>query len=265
MAAPAALVRGPRPGRLSIDVGHFSTGYSSPKRVRAVGRSRAARQAAVEATPVTASRPSVLVGFADALAAPEAVGSLLNAGYRVASFSRRGRRVALRRMHNVELVDVTAPEVDFEACAREVAAAASAHDVVMPLDDPAVLVCDQGLPADALVAGPRGPQARFALDKREQLNGASTAGLAVPAWTEIQPDSDMPGDSELPAVLTPALAAEVLDGRLRRPSPRLVSTVTQLHDLHRSWGLATPAIVQRWVPGVGAVSSGSPTMAESIT
>jgi hypothetical protein len=193
----------------------------------------------------------VLVGFADALAAPEAAASLLAAGYRVTSFSRRGKAVALRRMHGVEHVEVTPPEDDFAACAREVAAAASAHDVIMPLDDPAVLLCDRGLPLDALVAGPRGVQARFALDKREQLCAAGAAGLGVPAWRELHPEVGLPDGWALPAMLKPALAAEEVDGRLRRLSPRLVATSTQFHELRRSWGLSTPAILQRWVPGAG--------------
>jgi hypothetical protein len=200
---------------------------------------------------VSHSQPSVLVGFADALAAPEAAASLLAAGHRVVSFSRRGRAVALRRMHGVELVEVTAPEDDFAACAREVAAAANAHDVVMPLDDPAVLVCDRGLPVDALVAGPRGPRARLALDKREQLRCASAAGLEVPAWTELEPEMGLPADWELPAMLKPVLAAEEVAGRLRRLSPRLVATSAELDDLRRSWGPSTPVILQRWVPGEG--------------
>jgi hypothetical protein len=195
------------------------------------------------------------MGFADALAAPEAAASLLGAGYRVVSFTRRGRPVALRRMSAIEIVEVTAPEDDFAACAEEVAAVAAAHDVTMPLDDPAVLVCDHGLPADALVAGARGAQAALALDKRTQLEAAALAGLAVPEWQELfseGPRSDLTEGWTRPVVLKPALAAEVRDGRLRRLSPQLVETQQELEDLRRSWGSATPAIVQRWVSGRGA-------------
>jgi hypothetical protein len=200
---------------------------------------------------VSRSRPSVLVGFADALAAPEAAASLLAAGCRVASFSRRGRTVALRRMRGVEIVDVTAPENDLAACLADVAAAAAGYDVVMPLDDPAVLVCDRGLAPAALVAGPRGARARLALDKRLQLREAGTAGFAVPAWTELGPSADPPDGWALPAMCKPALAAAEVDGRLRRLSPRLIATPRELDALRRSWGPSTPAILQRWVPGEG--------------
>lgn len=199
------------------------------------------------------SSRSVLVGFADALAAPEAAASLVQAGYRVASFSRRGRTVALRRMHGVEIVEVTAPEDDLQACLAEVAVIAGAHDAIMPLDDQAVLVCDRGLAPDAPVAGPRGARAQLALDKRLQLRGAGAAGLAVPAWTELGPQTGLPAGWALPAMLKPALAAEEVDGRLRAPrlSPKLVCTPAELDDLRRSWGPATPAILQRRVAGEG--------------
>jgi hypothetical protein len=198
------------------------------------------------------SRQSVLIGFADALAAPETAASLLGASYRVVSFARRGRPAPLARLHGVEVMEVTAPEEDFAACAAEVAALATEHDATMPLDDPAVLVCDRGLRPDSPVVGPRGAQARLALDKRLQLAGAETAGFAVPRWAELPPGAGLPKEWGPPVVLKPALAAEAPDGLLRRLSPRAAGTAEELEDLRRSWGPSTPAIVQRWLPGTGA-------------
>lgn len=195
---------------------------------------------------------SVLIGFADALAAPEAAASLLAGGFRVTSFCRRGRPVALRHMRGVKVIAVTAPEDDLATCAAEVARLAQAHDVTMPLDDPAVLVCERALDDEAIVAGPRGARAQLALDKRVQLRSATAAGLGVPAWTELEPDARAPAELALPAVLKPALAAEEHHGRLRRLSPRQVSSPMELEDARRSWGQDTPALLQRWVPGVGA-------------
>ncbi|HLM84745.1 MAG TPA: hypothetical protein VK272_01010 [Solirubrobacteraceae bacterium] len=201
---------------------------------------------------MSSDRRSVLVGFADALAAPETAASLLGAGHEVSSFARRGHAVPLRRMRNVRIVEVTAPEEDVAACAEQVAAAAASHDVVMPLDDAAVLVCDRALSAEALVAGPRGERARLALDKRMQLRGAAAAGLAVPEWVELPDDESLPSGWTLPAVLKPALAIEEREGRLRRRSPRLVARVGQLEALRTAWGWDAPAILQRWVVGAGA-------------
>jgi hypothetical protein len=229
--------------------------------------------------PPRAAAGSVLVGFADALAAPEAAASLLGAGHRVAAFARRGRPVALRRLRGVEIVEVTAPEDDLAACVGEVAALAREHELAMPLDDPALLVCDRGLPFYAPVAGPRGAQARLALDKRMQLCAAEAAGFAVPPWVEV--DAGVGGREQafgrgsagggeqasgrrsagvpgLPAgwapsfVLKPALAAEAHGGRLRRLAPRLVATEAEARALLDTWGAATPALAQRWVAGGGA-------------
>jgi hypothetical protein len=191
------------------------------------------------------------MGFADALAAPEVAISLQGAGYRVVSFSRRGRPVALRRLRGVEIVEVTSPEDDFEACVGEVAASAGAYDVTMPLDDRAVLVCDRALATDALVAGPRGAQAELALDKRLQLRLAGDSGLSVPAWSEFDPEVGLPAGWQLPVVLKPALAAQLVAGRLQRHSPRLVATREAFEELRRTWGSETPAIVQQWVQGEG--------------
>jgi hypothetical protein len=227
--------------------------------------------------PLRVPAASVLVGFADALAAPEAVASLRGAGHRVVAFARRGRPVALRRLREVEIVEVTAPEDDLAACVGEVAALAAAHELTMPLDDPAVLVVDRGLPDDAPVAGPRGVQAQLALDKRVQLRAAQAAGFAVPPWVEVASDcarvaavnghrpapapapsvgesyaSEPPSEWEFPAVLKPALAAEEHDGCLRRLAPRPVATEAEAQALLRTWGAATPALVQRWITGSGA-------------
>lgn len=191
------------------------------------------------------------MGFADALSAPEAAASLLGAGYRVVSFARRGKAVALRRMRSVKIVEVTAPEQDLAACLAELAALARAHDVVMPLDDAAVLTCDRALPADATVAGPRGARAELALDKRVQLRRAGAAGLDAPDWIELTQAAGLPDGWPLPAVLKPALAAEELDGRLRRLSPRVVASTEELERTRASWGLSTPAILQRFVAGEG--------------
>lgn len=197
--------------------------------------------------------PSVLIGFGDALAAPEVAGSLLAAGYHVASFVRRGQPVALRRLGGVEVVEVTAPERDLEACLREVGVLAARYDVTMPLNDPALLVCERGLGSDVVIAGPRGAQAQLAMDKRLQLTAAGEAGLAVPEWSELAPGGQVSIDGgNWPVVLKPALAVEESEGRLRRLSPRVVSSAAEVDAAWRKWGEATPVIVQRWMAGVGA-------------
>src|SRR4051812_50153347 len=99
------------------------------------------------------------MGFAEAMAAIEAAWSLQGAGFRVAAFARRGAKPALRRVRDVELHEITAPEADAHAAADDLRrlleeTGASAY---LPLDDYAVWLAgalgDTGVP----VAGaPRG-------------------------------------------------------------------------------------------------------------
>lgn len=49
---------------------------------------------------------NVLMGFAEALSAPEAVWSLVDAGFQVRAFARRGSRSALRHSRHVQVFDV---------------------------------------------------------------------------------------------------------------------------------------------------------------
>ena len=205
-----------------------------------------------ERSPVPTASGSVLIGFADALAAPEVTASLLQGGLRVACFTRRGRPVALRRLTGVEVIEVTAPEDDLDACVGEVAAAALRFDVTMPLNDPAVLVCDRALPGGAVCAGPRGVAAAFALDKRLQLEAAETAGLRVPEWAPLHLGDRVTGALGWPLVVKPALAVEAAGGRIRRLSPRVAGDPAAVDRAWRDWGEATPVVAQRWLPGVGA-------------
>ncbi len=253
----------------------MSTATVAPARNSPRSTSVAADQALATAT--------VLVGFADALAAPEVAMSLTRAGHRVVSFARRGRPVALRRLRGVEVVEVTAPEDDLAACERDVAALAATCDVAMPLDDPAVFVCERALPKEAPMAGPRECRARLALDKRLQLLAAEEAGFRVPAWAELDVAEEGPAarvrsvesnpargglgltprararggvqnetHDAPPFVLKPALAAEAHDGRLRRLAPRLVATAAEARELREACGPDTPVIAQQWVGGEGA-------------
>ncbi len=196
--------------------------------------------------------PSVLIGFGDALAAPEVAMSLLDSGHRVTSFVRRGHPVALSRLPGVELVPVTSPERDLAACLAEVAALAPRHDVTMPLNDIAVLVCDRALDAGSIVAGPRGDRARLALDKRLQLRGAEASGLAVPEWVQARPGDPIPEGWPAPLVMKPAMAVEEAGAGTRRLSPRLVATQAEMDAAWERWGESTPVILQRFVQGFGA-------------
>ena len=200
---------------------------------------------------MSTSQQSVLIGFADALAAPEVAASLLGAGWHVRAFSRRGRNVALRHLDSVEIVEVTPPELDLDACAREVAKLSEGCLATMPLDDPALLAADRGLPPEALLVGPRGERLVMALDKRVQMRSAEAAGLSVPPWDELGEDAAAEPSIPFPMMLKPALAAEAPEGRLLRPSPRPVGDIAELRRRAAALGPGTPAILQQWLRGTG--------------
>src|SRR5438105_5466085 len=98
----------------------------------------------------------VLMGFAEAVAGPEAAFSLLAAGFEVIAFTRAGATPSLRRCPSVRLVEVTSPSEDSADAVRELRSHvdALAPDVVLPLDDYAVWLCDEACEeVRALVAG----------------------------------------------------------------------------------------------------------------
>ena len=70
------------------------------------------------------AQTTVLIGFGNALAAPETAWSLLESGARVVAFVRRGTRCALRRARDVEIIEITAPEHDARAAVADLRDAA---------------------------------------------------------------------------------------------------------------------------------------------
>jgi hypothetical protein len=111
------------------------------------------------------SQTTVLVGFAEAMAAPESVWSLVDDGFRVVAFARRGRPSALRFSRHVECHEICPPEVDLQACLIELQSLMVSMDgnagelqrILFPLDDKAVWVCSRAeLPNQWILAGPSG-------------------------------------------------------------------------------------------------------------
>src|SRR4051794_41516459 len=121
------------------------------------------------------------------MAAIEATWSLQGAGFRVAAFARRGAKPALRRVRDVELHEITAPEADAHAAADDLRrlleeTGASAY---LPLDDYAVWLAgalgDTGVP----VAGAPGGALRGGRGKKPPPRGAPPAGPPPPGGGEL--------------------------------------------------------------------------------
>lgn len=194
----------------------------------------------------------VLIGFAHALAAPEAAASLLAAGLQVVAFAERGTHPPLRRDRRVRLVDIASHLDDAAAAGRELATLARTCGAIalMPLDDASVWLCDHiagelGLP----VIGPTGAQARLAIDKRLQVRAAAEAGLAVPHTRVCTSRAELFAIDEFPVIVKPALAIAERDGRLARGSGGVCAGAAELRAAAERFD--EPALVQPWVQGTG--------------
>jgi hypothetical protein len=207
------------------------------------------------ARPTTVSESTVLIGFGNALAAPETAWSLLESGTQVVVFMRRGARCALRRSREIEIIEITAPEHDAAAAIEDLRAALTDErfGALMPLDDTSLWLADAaaaaGLPVP--VIGPTGDAARLALDKSLQISAAKHAGLAVPPTQHIHALEDLRTLDEFPLVLKPALAMRERDGRLARGSACVCANADELAAAADAWDASEPMLAQPFLAGVG--------------
>lgn len=198
----------------------------------------------------------ILIGFAEALPAPEVFFSLHAAGHRVSAFTRAGSRAPLARFLPLEAVhELPAPEKDAVAAVAGLNAvldAAGAPDLVFPLDDAALWLVNTARPDDPRIIGATGARARLALDKTLQLTAAQQAGFAVPPTRVIRQPADLDGDLPLPAIAKPALAIAAQGGRIAKDG------VVYLHTREAVRSLAcelqadmAPLLVQQMIAGQG--------------
>jgi predicted ATP-grasp superfamily ATP-dependent carboligase len=196
--------------------------------------------------------PLVLIGFAEAMAAIETAWSLQAAGFRVAAFGRAGRKPALRYVRGVTVFGVPAPEDDSAAAAGAIGAlcASLSPAVLMPLDDHAVWACAQLDRAGAVLAGPDGLTAEYALDKSRQLEAAAKAGLAVPATQHVHAPAEAELPARFPVVVKPDRAVYDSGGALVRPTGLICADEPELRRaLARPWPGAV--LVQPLIAGTG--------------
>ncbi len=206
------------------------------------------------------SQPIVLLGFAEALAAPEVVWSLVDAGYRVLAFARRGRGSALRYSRHVEVHEITPPEESVAAATSELSAlleqigtkVAPGH-ILFPIDDASVwLGARLPLSINWIFAGPSPEKAELALDKRKQIEVANAAGFHVPETSVISAPEDLESCLEcLPIILRPALAVWECNSRLTRGSNWICSDRPELERVGKKWQGRGALLAQPFLQGVG--------------
>jgi predicted ATP-grasp superfamily ATP-dependent carboligase len=210
-----------------------------------------------------ASQPLVLIGFAEADAAPEVAWSLIDAGARVAVFGRRGHRSPIRHSRFVTCHDITPPEESSHAAATDLCAlmrqvsetAGDAAPILFPLDDTAVWLCDRvAQDSSWIMAGPRGEPARLALNKTAQIRLAQNSGMSVPPTIEAHRPSDVTAFAAqlgFPLVLKAAVCVEEHDGRRVPKRAWIVADQVELQHALSQWDARTPLLVQRFVTGRG--------------
>ncbi len=211
--------------------------------------------------PADRIRTTVLVGFAEALSAPEVVWSLVDHGFRVIAFARRGRNSALRHSRYVICHEITPPAQDLPASLADLRALLASLDremrggerVLLPLDDAAVWMCSRVAPQSGWVlAGPRGDQVDLALDKYRQIRAAENAGLNVPeTWIATAPDEALDADLSFPLILKSANAVSVCGDRLCARTNSICANGKELEGALSRWTRGENRLVQPFILGTG--------------
>jgi hypothetical protein len=206
-------------------------------------------------------KATVVVGFAEAMSAPEATWSLIDAGFQVVAFARKGRVSALRHSRHVQVREIVAPETDAGAAQKELETLLlnlqdekpGAPLVLFPLDDSALWLASRAsVPDGVLVAGPQGPSAAIALDKRLQAKVALAAGFQVLPFCAATTAAEVLKETRrLPLILKPADAVLLVNGRLRKGRGWICANEEELQKAVQLWAEKFPLLVQSYVPGTG--------------
>lgn len=214
----------------------------------------------INGTPSSPSKVLVVIGFAEALAAPEVLWSLVDAGYDVLAFARKDRHTALRHSRHVTIHDITAPERDCSAALAELNAflkssfdSMHAHHVLLPLDDVAVWLCSQ-IPASSgwVIAGARGSCAELALNKRLQIEAARAAGFNVPPTSIVSNVDELAArPRQFPVILRPADAVSVHENGLRKGRNWICSDEAELKVAQSTWKGNGALLAQPFLEGTG--------------
>jgi predicted ATP-grasp superfamily ATP-dependent carboligase len=200
----------------------------------------------------------VAVGFAEALSAPEVVWSLVDSGFEVVAFSRRGRRAALRYSRYVTIYDITAPEEDTEAALRDLAAvldsvpkARQTQHVLLPLDDSSIWLCSN-LRTEWILAGPHAGCVDLALDKQKQIELARAVGFHVPATSIISTCEELSScPAKFPLIVRPASAAPIRGARIRKGRNWICSNEPELRRVKLACDSSARWLVQPFLEGIG--------------
>jgi hypothetical protein len=197
------------------------------------------------------------------MSAPEVLWSLVDAGYRVVAFARRGRASALRHSRHVKCYEISPPESDLQASISELNSllhslrSESEADrlVLLPLDDKAVWVCSRLPPGNGwLLAGPSGSCAELALNKNLQVEAAREAGFNVPQTVLARTAAELvafQATESFPIILKAAECVPIQQGRLKSCRKWICANRMELEKAIADWGERVPLLAQSYVTGIG--------------
>lgn len=207
------------------------------------------------------TRSTILIGFGDALAAPETIFSLRSAGFNIRLFVRQGHEPLVVRHLPVGVpIYIPSPEDDADAAVaalRDAAEQIPDLGAVLALDDAAIWLTDRafGLGQDGVdgnkaprLASATGDLAAFALDKQRQVAAAKAAGFTPPATQILEAQSDISLVDQFPSIVKSALAAQVSEGKLRRGG---AAYLTGAEDAVQLSDVLYPALAQPLITGTG--------------
>lgn len=196
----------------------------------------------------------VLIGFAEAISAPEVVFSLRDAGFEVSAFGR-SKALPLSRLPLKEFHVITSPESDTAQARADLKAIMTqpeAPDVVLPMDDNSLWLAEATFGPDFRPGGTQEHATEVALNKRLQIEYAQAAGLAVPATEHLQTAQALSDVSRFPAIVKPTMAIQDVAGRLDKGQ---TAYLLDDHDIapaiDRLRDAAGPFLMQPLIHGVG--------------
>jgi hypothetical protein len=193
-----------------------------------------------------------LVGFAEAVAAPEVCFSLKKANGRIVAFHRPKSGGKFARLNFVEYFPVAAPELDLEQAVRDVETVVRqvCPESITPCDDAALFVLSRLKGDKVRSLLPTSAACAFAMDKHAQITLASESGFSVPCTRQVTSEADVDEFSTRPAILKPRAALDLIGGRLDKGSSFVIQSDRLPSEARKAIG-RRQYLIQEYKNGVG--------------
>lgn len=196
----------------------------------------------------------ILIGFAEALPAPEVVFSLVKAGHEVSAFARN-TDLPLKRLPVSQWHTLSPPEKNTREAVSQlqaIMASTGSPDFLLPMDDVALWLANTALGKDNRIAGAVGKQAEIALNKAWQVEHAQVAGMAVPETQILENLDGLENFERFPYILKPALAVSENGNNLSKGGVQYLLSAADVNTARAAlMGDPGPFLLQPLINGVG--------------